>query len=794
MALAQIPGRVQITNNEAIDIASVAASEIQIEIDGKLDEAIWLTLPAYDEFVVIDPDTLAPSSSETLVRFVHTERGLYVGIDMAQPEGTLISRFSGRDVRALNRDSINITLDTSGEGRYGFWFGVNLGGSIQDGTILPERKFSPDWDGPWRSATAVTQRGWSAEFFIPWGTVAMPTTGDVRSMGLYMSRKVAYLDERWGWPALPSTKPVFMSALQPMNMREVQPRQQYNIYPFAAVTGDNIDNEVGYRLGADLFWRPSTNFQVNATINPDFGGVESDDVVINLTAVENFFPEKRLFFQEGQEIFVASPRAAINRNGVGSGGNPYTMVNSRRIGGRAREPSNPDGLNISQRQLIQPAELIGAAKVSGQSGRIRYGFLGALEKQTKFDANIPDANGALLDENLQVEGSDYAIARVLYEDNKGGAYRAFGVLATAVLHNQGDALAQGLDGHYLSPNGGLAIDGQVFTSDIDGEERGYGGFVDFEVTPKRGRRYRLGLEHMDRHVDINDLGFLGRNDRSRIRASHIRTNSNPIIGRNNQFDIRGFSDRNTDNEYLGTGVFLSNRLTFKNFSSLTARLGHLTPGFDDLNSFGNGSYRVTERSSGSLRYSTNSSNRFRYEVGLAFDEESLGGDSYSANAAVTWRPMDQLNVELSVRYRDRQGWLLHQENRNFTTFDATQWQPRLGIEYYFSARQQLRISAQWVAIKAREDEFFLVSETPDDLIPTRKPRGRPDDFALSDMVIQARYRWELAPLSDLFVVYTRTSDVGFALRDESFNDLLDRSWNQPIVDQLVVKLRYRFGG
>ena len=133
----------------------------------------------------------------------------------------------------------------------------------------------------------------------------MPSAGDVRNMGIYMSRKVAYLDERWGWPALPSTQPKFLSVLQPLELKGIAPRQQYNIYPFAAVTQDGIDDETRYQVGADLFWRPSSNFQLNATLNPDFGNVESDDVDVNLSATETFFPEKRLFFVEGQEIFVA---------------------------------------------------------------------------------------------------------------------------------------------------------------------------------------------------------------------------------------------------------------------------------------------------------------------------------------------------------------------------------------------------------------------------------------------------------------------------------------------------------
>ena len=88
--------------------------------------------------------------------------------------------------------------------------------------------------------------------------------------------------------------------------------------------GDNSQ-----KIGADLFWRPSTNFQATAALKPDFGSVESDDVVVNLGAFETFFPEKRLFFQEGIEVFTATPRA--------EGGNPTTLLNTRRIGGIGRE-------------------------------------------------------------------------------------------------------------------------------------------------------------------------------------------------------------------------------------------------------------------------------------------------------------------------------------------------------------------------------------------------------------------------------------------------------------------------
>ena len=342
----------------------------EIRIDGVLDEAHWARLPGWDEFKVIEPDTLADPRHATIIRITYDDVGIYVGAEMHQPPETRIRRLSGRDGRALSRDSINLTLDTSGEGRYGFWFGVNLGDTLMDGTVLPERNFSIDWDGPWRGRSADTDYGWSAELFVPWATVSMPATGEVRRMGLYLSRKVAYVDERWGWPALPSTEPKFMSALQTIEMERVAPRQQYNLYPFIAIGNDSVEREQRYRVGADLFWRPSTNFQITATVNPDFGIVEADDVVINLSALEVFFPERRLFFVEGQEIFVASPRADTRGRGVGNSGAPYTLVNTRRIGGRPRRPPLPPGefcrseSNSSSLSFTAPRRLPGSSGAS----------------------------------------------------------------------------------------------------------------------------------------------------------------------------------------------------------------------------------------------------------------------------------------------------------------------------------------------------------------------------------------------------------------------------------------------
>ncbi len=560
---------VDLAPGESITLQRVADGE-SVHIDGALDEPIWSRLPAYDEFRVIEPDTLADGVHPTLIRLAYDDRGLYVGAEMLQPVDTLISRLSSRDARELNRDSINLTLDTSGEGRYGFWFGINLGDSLMDGTVLPERQFSSDWDGPWYGRSQATDRGWTAEMFIPWSTLSMPSTGDLRRMGLYMSRKVAYLDERWGWPALPSTVPKFMSVLQGIEMSEVAPRQQYNMYPFVAATRDFIDDQMEYRVGTDVFWRPSSNFQLNATLNPDFGTVESDEVIINLNAEETYYPEKRLFFLEGQSIFVATPRASPGGEGIGNTGAPYTMVYTRRIGGPPRyvHDGAGDEVLIPDRSRFAPNDLLGAVKLTGQAGRLRYGLLGAFEDEVRFDGTV-----AGQPVRLHQDGDDYAIARVLYEDNAAGAYRALGVLSTATLNPARDALAQGVDAHYLRADGKIKLDGQIMTSDIDDIGRGYGGFVDMEYTFRRGMQQRVGFEYFDEKFDINDLGFLQRHDHYRLRSSFILTSSNIDWARNNELDVRGFLQNNISQElFTGGGLFVSDRVTFRNLAAVTGRL------------------------------------------------------------------------------------------------------------------------------------------------------------------------------------------------------------------------------
>jgi hypothetical protein len=756
-------------------------AKANIKVDGRLDEPAWASARAVNMLKVVEPDTLEDPEYETDIRIFYTKRGIYISFDMEQPKETLVKRLSFRDAGRLNRDYVSFTLDTSGEGRYAYWMNLALGDNQVDGTALPERQYSRNWDGAWYGGTAETDRGWSAEYFIPWSQMTMPKAEGVRRLGFYGSRQVAHLNQRYGWPPYPRSQAKFMSILQPLEVSGVSPRQQWSLFPYASSTVDEVSNDIDYKAGFDLFWRPSTSLQLTATANPDFGTVEADDVVVNLSAFEVFFPEKRLFFLEGREIFQETPRAGSG----GDSGPPVTLLNTRRIGGPPSIPVAAEDLEFSTREESQLSELYGAAKITGQVGRFRYGVLSAFEDDTDLRAETGEV--------FTADGRDYGIGRVLYENTSGGEYRALGLMTTLTRDTERDAYANGIDYHLLSSTGWLKMDGQFLHSNLDGEGNGFGGFVDVVMTPRTGLKHSLELTYYDDTLDINDLGFLRRNDVIGVAGRSEWIKSGLTIIRD--FKVQPFFryEENNDGEAIRSGLGSSAEFTLNNLSEIEVSARYFPRRYDDRNSFDNGSYKIQKRPSFELGYKTDTAKIFSYFAKAKWERETGDyGYFYEGSAGFLWRPIDQLSLQASTYYRVRNGWLLHQEDQNMTAFDTEEWGPKIEMDFFLSAKQQFKVAFQWVGIKAFEDRFYEVPDNPGNLIRVDKPDDETDSFSVSSLNFQARYRWEIAPLSDLFIVYTK-----FATDDDlpldNFNEILEDAWTNPVANQLVLKLRYRLG-
>jgi len=764
-------------------LTRVEEGSANITLDGFVDEAVWEDIPVVDGMKVINPDTLADAPYETHVRMFYTERGIYISAINHQPAGTLVARMTSRDVQ-LDRDGFVVGIDASGDGLYGYFLRINLGDSMTDASLLPERTMNMQWDGSWNGRTQALEAGWSVEYFIPWSMMPLPQVVDTRQIGIYLERQVGHLGgEAWSNPALPRTVNQYLSAFEKYELRDIEPRRQLTYYPFASTVVDNIKNESEFKVGSEIFWRPTTNTLLSATLNPDFGNVESDDVVVNLSAFETFFPEKRSFFLEGQDIFNTSPRTS----GRGGPGGPISLLNTRRIGGQARF-TVPDGTSVIATDLSRPTDLLGAVKFAGQNGNWRYGTLLASEDDSEVRGTLSDGTRV----NLQAEGRDFTIGRLLYEDTSAGGRRSMGWMGTNISHPGIDASVNSVDAHYFSADTKWVIDGQAMHSDVDGVS-GAGFLGDVSYRPERGVQHGISATYIDDTLDINDLGFLSRNDQMNLDYRYFK----------NESDIPGLRERstslfvtnrwNTAGQPVLTGAFMNRNYTNLDSNSIGFQIQYFPQRIDDRLGRGTGDFKVPERWGMNLNASTDRAKSLAYTARISLGQDELGPAQSSASAGIVWRPDDRFSVDLNLNYSDREALLVHRGDGNYTSYESHQWAPRVEMNYFITSKQQIRFSGQWTALKAFEDRFWQVNPNQREFLrPVANPDSTPDDFVISRLTFQARYRWEIAPLSDLFVVYTRGSNLpnnGF----DTFQDLLERSWNEKIVDTIAVKLRYRFG-
>jgi hypothetical protein len=603
-------------------------------------------------------------------------------------------------------------------------------------------------------------------------------------MGILARRSVAYLNEQWSWPAIAFSTPKFLSEFQEVVLNGVDLRQQYSVYPYVSSVLDNLDGDFVADAGIDLFWRPSTNLQVTATVNPDFGDVEADDVIVNLTAFETFFPEKRLFFQEGQEVFRTGTRHAFSR---GPAPPPTVLLHTRRIGGRPSRPDVPDGVTVSSEDLARPTDLLGAVKATGQREGLRFGLLLAGEDETVFQGRSSEGEHV----QLRQSGRNYGVARALWE---GGAAhsRALGWMSTVAQRPDGDAVVHAVDGHALTASGRWEVDGEVITSSVPGAEDGFGGLLDIKFAPVRGMTHTLAMDHYDGNLAINDLGYLRRNDVTRYQYTARISRSNLAWANESRTDFAWSQGYNGAGERVLGSAGLSQDVRLANLSSMRVNAMWFPARFEDRNSFGNGSYRVEEAWSLGLRYESDKTQPISYRLQTQWDQEDLGGDRRAYGGDITWRPADRMAMEFGVDYVARDGWVLHREEKRFALFGADEWSPKLSLDYFITGKQQFRMALQWAAVRAGDARFYDLAPSRDLVASDPDIDPSSEDFSISELSFQIRYRWEIAPMSDLFLVYTKQADLPESV-GQDFSSMLTEAFDNPVAEQLVLKLRYRLG-
>ncbi|HEV7389010.1 MAG TPA: DUF5916 domain-containing protein [Gemmatimonadaceae bacterium] len=408
-----------------------------ITIDGKLDETAWATAPMSSDFTQSYPKVGAKPTDPTEIRVLYNDDALYVGVRMfdAHPD-SIAAQLARRDASGIYSDWLHVMVDSYRDRRTSFRFSVNPKGVQKDVLEFDDRNGEDlNWDAVWEVATTVDSLGWTAEYKIPFSQLRFGGVqkGTERIWGLQIMRDIARRNERDSWSPWKTTDPCFVSCEGDLTgIIDIPVPQRLEVLPYVSTKltrapGDPGNpfykaNDASPSAGADLKYGLPGGLTLTATVNPDFGQVEVDPAVVNLSAYETFFPEKRPFFVEGANIFNIG-----SINGGPSYGNQQIFY-SRRIG---RSPQRfASGVFVD---APDATTILGAGKVTGKVGQWTVGLLNALTAEEK--ASVIDAGG--VESTTPVEPLTNYFAGRVRRDFRGGN-TLVGMGGTAVNRNLSD--------------------------------------------------------------------------------------------------------------------------------------------------------------------------------------------------------------------------------------------------------------------------------------------------------------------------------------------------------------------
>jgi len=425
--------------------------EGQIRLDGRLDEPVWQTAPPATDFRQSQPRSGEPATQRTDVRFAFDGAALYVGARMFDDHGAagVRTRLVRRDGNA-DADYLEVIFDTYHDHIGRLFFTVNPSGVRGDANGLGGGG-DDSWDPVWEVKTAIDSLGWTAEMRIPFSQLRFPSTAAEQTWGLQIWRQENRLNELSQWSYWGLTEiggPSRFGHLHGLVIHRAPGRAE--ILPYTVGRSANVPvsdptdpfqkaHAWDGRVGVDARVLLTSNLTLNATVNPDFGQVEVDPAVVNLTAFETFLEERRPFFVEGAGYFGLGGLNCFFCSNVSS----LSMLNTRRIG---RSPQMPAMRDSAARYADVPENttILGAVKLTG---RTPSGWsIGALDAVTRGEqASVQRSDGSRYDAPVE-PFSNYWVGRVA-KDLRGGA-TVIKAMGTSVVRDLGDPfLAESLSRH-----------------------------------------------------------------------------------------------------------------------------------------------------------------------------------------------------------------------------------------------------------------------------------------------------------------------------------------------------------
>lgn len=729
-------------------MASTAVAAIQV--DGQINEPEWQQARRFTDFVSTTPFdlTAVPADAAIEAFLLSTPEGLAVALRSKQPAG--VQRITSRVQRDFDEqiDRSNFMIDFDADGKTAYDFTVSAGNDISDEVVVRENQFSKDWDADWQHAVTSSEEGYTWEWLIPWSITSMkPPVNGKRTIAVYFDRVVASNGRRYAYPAATYTRPRFVSDFAKIEI-DAYEDSLLAITPYGVALADLKRSDQEFKAGADVFWKPNSNHQFALTLNPDFGQVESDDLVVNFDAIETFFTDKRPFFTDNQSAFDSGY----------PGGN---LFYTRRVGGPADDDSGAADINA-------------AIKANGNVGNFGYAFFGATEDgRAGRDFLFGRVSG-------RSEHVDWDVTQIAVD-------RPF-------LDRQADVTA--IHGRF-KPSETWTLDTAVHHSQIDEngvQTRGTGGGIIADWDMPGPFRQQYFFIRNDGDVDLNDLGYQDRNNNRYLEwETGYRQDQLPAdsIFASHAWELELVDNRNLDGEQVWGTATLQRYSEMRDGSNMFFFVRYRDEIFDDLSSRGNGSFIV--QSGMHFFTEANLARRDGGKLSWYFNTELIGsriGNGYDRLFGIEPRIhfSDQLDWSIGAYWFAQSAWLIWQEDANFGQFDSERLDLVSNLNWFIDDRQELRVKLQAIGIEAEADQAWTIGNGGL-LVPATLAV---EDFSLRNLGFQIRYRYKLGNLSDIFAVYSRG---GAALDERPADDVFDTigtAFDLRDDDQFLVKFAYRF--
>jgi hypothetical protein len=804
-------------------------------IDGRDDDAVWRTAPMVTPFTEWQPSEGGPSRWPTEARIAYDAANLYVFVRAFDPHPDSIIRLLSRRDNIPPSDQIGLILDSYHDLRTGYEFFVNPSGVKYDAAVYDDGNEDSAWDGVWDVVTRIDSLGWTAEFRIPLSQLRYGTQRQ-HTFGIAILRDIYRYNQRTAWPQLRQSKAGIISQLGAVaGLDDFGTTRRLEAAPYLVTKSASriVDNAFTQRnnatVGGDLKYRVASNVTLDATINPDFGQVESDPAVLNLTAFESFFDERRPFFVAGRGLFRFDVNCtAVNCNS-GEG-----LFYSRRIG-RTPQLAGTYGDTTAQ----QPTTILGAAKFIGRlPGGLTVGVLDAYTERATGRADTtfePGTNYGVLRVRQDLNGGNTSLGGMFTAVNRGldafsspylhrsayvgafdvrhrflkNTYEVSGSFTqsrvagsdTAILATQTDAVH-----YYQRPDGGLPLDSTRTSLSGDAEA------ITFAKVGGQHLMYQTSYQRSSPGFEVNDLGYLRRADqqtwntwvgyfdrRQRMLYNRFQLNMNWW----QYWTTGGLPQERAYN--ANTHITFRNNWTF----NLGGTLGQLGTTYDDRASRGGPAVRQDSYFApwggitGDDRKALVPYLWVNYFKGDAGHSHSLSL-SPELDLKVASRFNSALSVNWSSNVNDIQPFgnvgSAATPHYAFAHLDQTTVGVTLRLNYTFTPTVSLQVYAQPFVSKGTYSDVRELSATPraaaydarylpygDTSVTNHLPGG----FNFKAFNSNVVFRWEYRPGSTLFVVWNqgRQGVVGAEGTDDFRGDVRDL-FRLHAQNTFLVKLSY----